>query len=1128
MSEPIKHVTVHNFEVHSDMSSQQEFLFFDTFCHDEEIDEVLQVDEIKFEQPVYIDEIRVVPHGFQANLIDKTLSRVGATKPSPCELEFFAKNLNARSNSDRVRYGKLGKKVFHGENDMTFYPSSSIPSDSLVIKGKYDSVTLAVIGVLARPKSPNDRHEAVNNKKQIVDFLQSALPPHRAHPMDTLPFDIPTAKPQQQQQQQQQQHQPPQVQGTTAPSPHSDGVWVAPPEQLGNQQQIQRQPNQPNQTYQQRSMPQGYGSGIQMQNRRDDIIHPSIHEYPPPAPPAIPASLLYQRDNNPQSSSRPSQNSENYRITQQDDYARLPPQQQAMPPPPAPTFSSRNQNRSYSPSDYQQQQQRTENREREKLHERSDDIDEKLVPLSRVSRNNEHRGIHQDHINDDLNQLSNNNNPSFQSSAPFHMSPPNLSQKAVIESDQKGQFLHPSCLTNDNRRNGGDTSEVVTTITSEGILSEAESYESDDNTSESEASSIQGLLFSDDEHQQLKRDALYNPRAPLRLPHTPFQLKTFHSSVLSSYEVECEKCHHEKYRNANEDLVVRFRKILSHHSIDNCDLHLLESLESLCMILPVALACCDSIEETPLQRLTEWTLKLIDLNYIMDKQFLDRKDTVLKIRLLKCGIRLCGQLTMLNEDFNNEWVKKDFQSKLLDLFDDNCMTPTVRLLIIKSLDQSLYFKSGLLWFIGRHPNFPANGESSCYFRLVQKLTMTDEAKRFSAAIGSLLTKIHLNEEFLSIRTHLKGLLSSFNIERYKEEIIEQPNINDETSNSTKEKLDHLLVSLTAICDILTNADDVLSQQKSRASPLQPSLSVVFSKIQNSENPWPSILKMIIDTDFLKSLTVLIHISVLNYRQDLFNCIEDILKQFMFTNDGLTFLANQTSLTNSLLRALFLAETKFSSTNAESLGPQVVCALQTLAFVDELKLYSLNDNLEVDDSNVIQVLHGTLSLIVFYHYIRKLSYKKIIVRVLALDNNMMAILKYLSLTGDEEQIEKLKSSVQVRYIGRILYELLSTPESILFLEHYGLQILDLCEQHTNQRLLRLRYWLQPLLKIKTFDSTQETIDAVMTELKCQINDTRTNELAPGLVTVLRIMKYLVVPPDSQFTIARPDNDHLVRF
>jgi hypothetical protein len=64
--------------------------------------------------------------------------------------------------------------------------------------------------------------------------------------------------------------------------------------------------------------------------------------------------------------------------------------------------------------------------------------------------------------------------------------------------------------------------------------------------------------------------------------------------------------------------------------------------------------------------------------------------------------------------------------------------------------------------------------------------------------------------------------------------------------------------------------------------------------------------MMIDNDFLKSLTVLIHLCVLNQRQDIFNIIEDIFREFLNSFDGLIYLANQTSTPNGLLKALYFA------------------------------------------------------------------------------------------------------------------------------------------------------------------------------------------------------------------------------
>ena len=64
--------------------------------------------------------------------------------------------------------------------------------------------------------------------------------------------------------------------------------------------------------------------------------------------------------------------------------------------------------------------------------------------------------------------------------------------------------------------------------------------------------------------------------------------------------------------------------------------------------------------------------------------------------------------------------------------------------------------------------------------------------------------------------------------------------------------------------------------------------------------------------------------------------------------------------------------KFDGINNDPVGPQLMCAFQTLSYIDELKYISLKDDLRLDDNELLQILHRLLSLILFHHYIRKLS------------------------------------------------------------------------------------------------------------------------------------------------------------
>ncbi|CAF0860549.1 unnamed protein product [Rotaria sordida] len=536
-------------------SSQQEILFFDTIAHDGEIEQVLQVDEIKFDQPVYIDEIRVLPAGYNVTGLEKSSTRIGATKPMPCELEFFGKNLNVRSNRDRMRYRRLGKKVFRDENDIVYYPSLSIPMDSMIVKGKYDVLTLAIVGVLARPKSPPPRHDPPSNNKQIVAFLQSAQPPHRAHPMDTLSLAM--ASPSNTTSTtfvvQQHSHPPSVIDNVSSSSAaHSDGVWVAPPEQP-SRQQAQVTANFSH--LQSQRTPTNF-VGQPQPRLNEEHLHDYSHQ---PSQQTYPSNRIDdQQQQQQQSSSTRSQ--------------------------PASAFSSRPQTRTgYSPSDYSHGDKPL------------DEMDEKFTRVS-TTTTIQYRSNIPDHITDDPNSIQNPNNVPITASSFSHLSYQSQHISSSNKKDEDHLFLHPSCIGDHNRR----TQDIYTTLSNNGnnnqqqqTPSDGDTYISDDNTSESETSSIHGLFFNEDEQQAFKRDALYNTRSSTRST----TLQTFHSSTKTSYEIECEKAHDDKYRQVNEELVLHFRKLLSHVSIDHCDITFLESLESICTMLPIALACLDSNEE---------------------------------------------------------------------------------------------------------------------------------------------------------------------------------------------------------------------------------------------------------------------------------------------------------------------------------------------------------------------------------------------------------------------------------------------------------------------------------------------------------------------------------------------------
>ncbi|XP_059613836.1 protein virilizer [Phlebotomus argentipes] len=124
-----------------------ELLFFDTFSH--EINEEINLDLVQFPRPVYVTEIRIIPLGARVEADFPGGVRLGATNPSKFSIDFFVNDLSKPGASTFEILGSFE----YNQNDCiqlecrpTEIGGRSIPTDGLVLRGWYTTITLAVYG----------------------------------------------------------------------------------------------------------------------------------------------------------------------------------------------------------------------------------------------------------------------------------------------------------------------------------------------------------------------------------------------------------------------------------------------------------------------------------------------------------------------------------------------------------------------------------------------------------------------------------------------------------------------------------------------------------------------------------------------------------------------------------------------------------------------------------------------------------------------------------------------------------------------------------------------------------------------------------------------------------------------
>ncbi|XP_077866591.1 protein virilizer homolog [Saccoglossus kowalevskii] len=127
-------------------------LFCETFDHEK--GEELNLDLVQFPRPVCISEIRIIPSGTRAHTEFYEENKLGRTSPANFKLELFINNLSKPGSSI---FERLGILEYEESNHIQLVTKSEIPTDGVILRGLYSSITVAIYGVLTTvAKSADD------------------------------------------------------------------------------------------------------------------------------------------------------------------------------------------------------------------------------------------------------------------------------------------------------------------------------------------------------------------------------------------------------------------------------------------------------------------------------------------------------------------------------------------------------------------------------------------------------------------------------------------------------------------------------------------------------------------------------------------------------------------------------------------------------------------------------------------------------------------------------------------------------------------------------------------------------------------------------------------------------------
>lgn len=142
-----------------------QLLFFDTFIHN---GTDLNVDLISFRGSVTIGEVRVIPLGARvcANLPGG--ERMGATNPSQFVLDLFVNDL---AESGLSVFQPIGSIDYDQKRAINLVLDSQVPTDGLIVRGRYSTITLAVYGLSCYSQHHHHSHHPQQQQCDDVSRL---------------------------------------------------------------------------------------------------------------------------------------------------------------------------------------------------------------------------------------------------------------------------------------------------------------------------------------------------------------------------------------------------------------------------------------------------------------------------------------------------------------------------------------------------------------------------------------------------------------------------------------------------------------------------------------------------------------------------------------------------------------------------------------------------------------------------------------------------------------------------------------------------------------------------------------------------------------------------------------------
>lgn len=476
-----------------------------------------------------------------------------------------------------------------------------------------------------------------------------------------------------------------------------------------------------------------------------------------------------------------------------------------------------------------------------------------------------------------------------------------------------------------------------------------------------------------------------------------------------------------------------------------------------------------------------------------------------KIRHIKCGIRVCESFCMHHDVFKTVLSRKHNVIKsLLDLYFKDYMSLSIKLMIIKALDMLLSNAKTVEYFL-ENEDLQIVDESKNIltgngYKILLSMLQKNPLSRIKFAIKSLLRKLHIFEVLKKLKRTVLLWCKGIDFNTKHEEILESE------------------IELVAQC--LNDIKDVYVKNLSLAQPRR--FLPVNSQFDTSYEAYDrtALFDFFGAHKTLECISLIFNHPAAANISILISPIIELLTVICKNYDGLVFLSENLAIVNVLVRSLLQThcEEELVDVRSQNLGLEISYKLQTLYHMEYLSDIYKQNNEFVDQ------LHYLFCLCL------NSTGRVHVSDVLAMSNHIKVLLSIFMTEKPESKYRdetgiKLKSTA-LGYAVDLIDIVVKNVSDVSYLKKYGKKILELTRQHeyyetsVASKLQEILVYVSPIDRGNIFNC--DDISGLCEFLKKCV-DTAT--AFPGdLITCVRVLKFLAISEKDGFQ-SKPDHIEL---